>query len=155
MVEKAEGDQRFFFANTKNRSWKDMREFGFWQGGRTEKIVGNVKKVAEGDIICAYLSGHGYLGIGKVTQLGVPGSQWLKTFSDKESLSSETIGSIEDGALPSSEAEDFVVIVEWEPKSARQLADAFKTSGLFASPMTLCRLRHEPTIEKLIDRYQS
>ena len=143
-----------YFANTRDRDWADLREYGFWQGGLTKKINNNVKKMVPGDIVCAYMSGKGYLGVGKVLEKGVDGSEWKKSTKLFESLSPKTKKKIKDGEAPDAEAEEMFVKVIWTDDTVISVeANPLKSSGLFASPMTLCRLNHEPTIDAVKNRF--
>lgn len=141
-----------FYANTRGRVWSDLREHGFWQGGLTKKINSNVGRMVPGDIICAYLSGEGYLGVGRVVEKGVVGSEWKQNSKLIQNLSKDTLSMLELGL--GKEDEEMFVKVDWTDDTCRpDRSGSLKEPGLFASPMTVCRLNHEPTIDKLKARF--
>lgn len=61
----------------KNRSWEDNVKYGFVSAGGRKLFTDAVKRLKTGDIIAAYLSGHGYVGIGLVIDPAVPVKDFL------------------------------------------------------------------------------
>ena len=51
-----------------NRSWEDCRKYGMVSAGQAPKYSKWLQPLAVGDHIYAYLSGHGYVGTGYVTE---------------------------------------------------------------------------------------
>lgn len=49
-----------------HRSWDDNREYGFVSAGQGVRWRNQISKLQKGDLIAAYLSGFGYVGIGIV-----------------------------------------------------------------------------------------
>ena len=67
----------YFFMNTgegsnNGRSWNDCYKYGFVIAGGGKEWQDHVKSLKVGDKVCAYLSGHGYVGIGEVIAEAVP-----------------------------------------------------------------------------------
>ena len=59
-----------FFGNVgdwEHRLWEDSRKFGFLAAGHGKKYSDQLNRLSAGDIVAAYLSGRGYVGIGRVT----------------------------------------------------------------------------------------
>lgn len=68
----------YFFMNTGDdgsndgRSWEDCRKYGFMRAGGNEYYQSGVRSLKVGDKVFAYLSGHGYVGLGEVVTEAVP-----------------------------------------------------------------------------------
>lgn len=135
-----------YYANTGGRSWSDMKEHGFWQGGLTKKIESGVLRLKKGDKIFAYTSGLGYVGVGVIKAPAVKGSEIEKIGISKANLDETTTNQIEKGELTTAQAEEYFVPVEWTEETLIN-DNPFKKSGLFTSPMTICRLRQKSTID--------
>ena len=54
------------------RSWDDCKTYGFIGSGGTEQHQQYAKGLRVGDKVFAYLSGHGYVGLGEVIAEAVP-----------------------------------------------------------------------------------
>ncbi len=54
------------------RNWDDYVRYGFISAGQHPKYNEPMKTFEVGDIVVAYLKGHGYVGIGTVTQKAIP-----------------------------------------------------------------------------------
>lgn len=72
-------DTGYWFMNTGDyegpnggRAWEDCRKYGFMRAGGGKRYFDAVKKLKVGDKVFAYLSGHGYVGLGEVTAEAVP-----------------------------------------------------------------------------------
>jgi len=70
-------DTGYWFMNTgdepnNGRSWEDCRKYGFLLAGGGERYINFAKKLRVGDKVFAYLSQHGYVGLGEVTAEAVP-----------------------------------------------------------------------------------
>lgn len=58
--------------NNAGRSWEDCRKYGFMTAGGGKRYSDAVKGLKVGDKFFAYLSGHGYVGLGEVIAEAVP-----------------------------------------------------------------------------------
>jgi hypothetical protein len=71
------------------RTWDDCYKFGFLSTGFSREKKEQAQHLHEGDVVLAFISGHGYVGIGKVTAPAVPtrkfriGSKSLKQMRHK------------------------------------------------------------------------
>jgi len=75
--EAARQDTGYWFMNTgdgsnTSRSWEDCRKYGFMLAGGTPKHIGYARRLKVGDKVFAYLSGHGYVGLGEVAAEAKP-----------------------------------------------------------------------------------
>jgi|GEM_PF-993233 len=70
-------DTGYWFMNTGDsgnghRSWEDCVKYGFMLAGGGKSWLDQVRKLKAGDKVFAYLSGHGYVGLGEVVAEAVP-----------------------------------------------------------------------------------
>ena len=65
------------------RSWEDCRKYGFMVAGGGKQWINDVKKLKVGDKLFAYLSGHGYVGLGDVTAEAVPFNDFVPSGSNQ------------------------------------------------------------------------
>lgn len=70
-------DTGYWFMNTGDsgnghRSWEDCVTYGFMLAGGGKSWIDQVRKLRAGDKFFAYLSGHGYVGLGEVVAEAVP-----------------------------------------------------------------------------------
>lgn len=54
------------------RNWDDCRKYGFLAAGGKPIWRDAIRKLEVGDIVVAYLKGHGYVGVGRVKAKAVP-----------------------------------------------------------------------------------
>jgi len=124
-----------------HRSWEDSYKYGFISGGQSWEEWG--KKMCglkPGDILCAYLSGHGYVGIARAIEKACPAIEFqhkdkpLSNYPLKSPLMLSVNGDIKDGEFP--------IKVEW--LSVRDKTDAVNNkSGIWVSPQMLCSLEKQ------------
>lgn len=72
----------YWFMNTgdgsnEGRSWEDCKEYGFMIAGGGPKWIGAIKKLKVGDMLFAYLSSCGYVGLGEVVAEAVPQPEFV------------------------------------------------------------------------------
>ena len=65
--------------SSEGRSWEDCRKYGFMLAGGGKRWIDDVKKLKVGDKLFAYLSEHGYVGLGVVTAEAVPFNDFVPT----------------------------------------------------------------------------
>lgn len=65
------------------RSWDDCRNHGFMSAGGGQRYVEGVRKLRVGDRLFAYLSGHGYVGLGEVIAEAVPEDEFVPPGQDR------------------------------------------------------------------------
>jgi hypothetical protein len=62
---------------TGGRSWEDCRRYGFISSGGTDQLQQHARALRVGDQVFAYLSGHGYVGVGEVIADAVPQKDFI------------------------------------------------------------------------------
>ena len=101
----------------------------------------------------AYVGGAGYVGVGRVTGEMIPARDAkVEVAGQLQSLLDQPERSAEGWARAASddpEETEMVVPVEW--LAIRPLDQAIREKGLFASQVTVCKLRDEHTI-KTVER---
>ena len=55
-----------------HRNWDDYRKYGFISAGQKTRFRDAIKGFHRGDIVAAYLKGHGFVGIGRITWQAKP-----------------------------------------------------------------------------------
>ena len=68
--------------NAYRRRWEANREYGFVSAGQNKKSGEAIRTLIKDDIICAYVSEYGFVGIGEVTEEALP----IKEFFRKDPL---------------------------------------------------------------------
>lgn len=81
-------DTGYWFMNTgegdgNGRSWEDCRRYGFLSAGGGPTWQAYAKALQTGDKVFAYLSGHGYVGLGEVTSTAVPFADFIPAGQSK------------------------------------------------------------------------
>lgn len=125
--------------------WPVSEKYGFVSAGGGPFYTKPLHNLAPGNRVFAYVGGAGYVAVGRVTDtaqrlagLVVDGKHVLDQ-PDLPAWMREQAMAAEDDMT------EWIVPVTWTHK--RSLADAVWKKGLFASQVTVCKLRDERTIE--------
>ena len=104
-------------------SWEDCRQHSFICAGGARRYRNIMQNFKEGDIIYAYASGSGYVGVGMVTKTAVP---FRKATLDngKKLTDLELSGTYNDS--DSDDVCDWVVLVEWKKQVEKSQAVRLK-----------------------------
>jgi hypothetical protein len=146
-------DVNVFYTNLGGRSWSDMKKYGFWQAGGTDRVISGLKKIVVGDILCAYSSGNGYVAVGKVLQEATPIGDFLVSTRDGDRIPLLSVG--DEVTLQKARehaAREYCLKVDWG-SGVRDFRDAVTMPGVFAAPMTSCRLTHSETLRLLSEKF--
>jgi hypothetical protein len=140
----------YWFVNVgdgESRSWEDARKYGFVAAGHGVRYSGPLKKLAPRDQIFGYMKGHGYVGFGEVAAKAVMAKDFTPAGSAQRlfdlPLSHEGIRLNSDDP----ELADWAVGVDW--KKAFDASHACRFDGMFANQNIVCKLRDQPTIDRL------
>ncbi|MES2644211.1 MAG: hypothetical protein V4850_32295 [Myxococcota bacterium] len=150
-----QGEQTIWYLNTGGRSWPDMRTHGLWCAGGAVRYRKCAENLKAGDTVYAYESGKGYVGLGTVvtgtavrldafvTEDGQPLSQ--------QSISPTTrLAMLKNDMVHADEAE-YGRAIRWQTTFPSE--EAITKAGMFASPLTACRLRDADTLAFLAERF--
>jgi len=123
-------------------------KYGFLNAGGGSWYWKPLRNLVPGNRVFAYVGGAGYVGIGRVTGKMIPARdakveiagqrQWLVD-QPEPSIGYNDVAMDEDP-----EVTEMVVPVEW--LATKPLDQAVREKGLFASQVTVCKLRDAPTI---------
>jgi hypothetical protein len=123
------------------RNWDDWYRFGFISAGWGTKYRDCIKSLDEGDIVVAYLSKRGYVGVGRVKAVAarirdikVDGIRLLRQ---------PLIAPNADHDLEDDELCEYVCLVQWIRKVPREKAKWKPKSGLFTTPQIKASLESQ------------
>jgi hypothetical protein len=130
-----------------HRSWDDNRTYGFLSAGYGARYRDQAQKLQAGDIVVAYLSKHGYVGVGRVLAEAVPAREFRvgKKPLGKLQLKAPKILHDSDDL----EQCEYVIRVEW--LIAKKREDALWKSGLFATQLVRASLDNQPKTRRYIE----
>lgn len=132
------------------RDWEDRRKYGFVSAGGGHRHGRAMGKLKTGDRIFAFITGHGYVGYGEVTQERVLASEFVpegKKLPLSDLPLTDPVPDFPEGK------EEYAVGVRWletVPKS-----DAKWINGAFANQNVVCKLRDPTTLEFLSGQFQA
>jgi hypothetical protein len=134
-----------------HRNWDDYIRFGFISGGQGLRWRDAMLGFRAGDVIAAYLKGHGFVGIGVVTAKAKPAREYL---AEGKALFEQDL--VCKGILENSDSDalcEYISSVEWVASVNRESAKWKSNSGLYTTthvraslegqPATLCFLENQ------------
>ena len=135
--------------------WDIARRFGLLSAGGGEWYWKPLRNLSPGKRVFAYVGGVGYVGVGQVTGEMMPAREAQVVIGGETRPLIEQPG-LSERFMTGAESSDpdvteMVVPVEWTV--ARDFQHAVSERGLFASQVTVCKLRDEHTIETLQERF--
>lgn len=128
--------------------WSVARKFGLLNAGHGSWYWKPLRNLNPGHRVFAYVAGAGYVGIGRVTGEMIPARDAKIEINGQLEhflLLPELSGWKPGAASEDPEVAEMVVPVEWF--GTRSLDEGVWEKGLFASQVTVCKLRDERTIE--------
>ncbi|MXW96865.1 MAG: DUF91 domain-containing protein [Acidimicrobiaceae bacterium] len=128
--------------------WELASKYGLLSAGGRSRL----RNLKPGTRVFAYMPGSGYVGIGRVTGQMIPARvAEVEIDGERQPLLDQPHPDEEWAERAESTDPDvieMVVPVEWlAPESIREPDQAFREKGLFASQLTVCKLRDEHTIK--------
>ena len=122
-----------------HRNWDDYKKFGFISAGQGKRWKDAMLGFKKGDVIAAYLKGHGFVGIGKITDCAKP---IRKVQIHGKPLLSLTLSATNMAANSGSDEYcEYVAPVEWLATVERNDPPKWKSkSGLFTSRLVRASL---------------
>ena len=141
------------FGDGEHRSWEDARRYGFVSGGQGRWYSRTLEQLHPGARIFVHIPGEGYVGIGTVTHEAVPVSEFEVDHDGetKPILQAPLEAEAMEENVDDAELCEYLVGVDW--KQTSRPADAVWETGLFANQNTVCKLRRQFTIERLLDAF--
>jgi uncharacterized protein len=136
--------RRIHFFNTGEpyRSWDDCRTHGFLSTGHGLRYKKAALQLQTGDIVAAYWSRKGYVGIGRVTAEAVPARDFRIGHKPLEKMKlKKTVICHDSDDLENCE---YVIRVKW--LVAKKPEEALWKHGLFRARQTQASLKNQPTL---------
>jgi hypothetical protein len=129
--------------------WEAGRAYGFVGAGGGSWYTKPLRNLTPGKRVFAYVGGAGYVGIGEVTGEMVP-LRSLEVERDGAMITVMDTPEIPERIRVRAQSDDdevteYAVPVRW--LAQRPVSDAVSERGLFASQVTVCKLRDDRTIE--------
>lgn len=142
----------YYFVNAglgENRSWQDMKKYGFVAAGGGEFYSKRLYQLSPGDEIFVYDKGNGYIGYGIVTTEAMMANDFQTQDGQlfEQPLTEPRMKRIGQSV----ELAEHVIGVDWRVTVEPNHAKRFK--GIFANQNIVCKLRDEATIEFLIKEF--
>ncbi len=135
------------------RNWDDCREFNFLSAGQGPKFSDQLNHLSPGDIVFAYVSTYGYVGVGKV----VKAAQRVNEFRYKGKLLSTFKSKLNGNIFKNSHHTDkseYLVELKW--LDTVDLVDALETNGkyYFYTSVSCSMANQMDTVEWLLSNFK-
>lgn len=120
-----------------HRSWEDCRRYGVMVGGKD--YIRPLRRLEEGDLIFAYATGGGYVGVGRALGKPVAQTEFVEPRSGRRYVDLDL------EAAPNPDWRDVCIPVEW-------IATVDREAGIMkdrAMRGTACRIRQAELVEAL------
>ncbi len=151
-IREAWNHQDFYvsFGVDRYRDWEDARKYGFVSAGHGEWYSRTLKQLFIGARVFAYIPHEGYVGAGRVVDTVKPVKEFNVNMNGAEKPVLECNLNTPDmrNDVDNLELSEYLVKVEWIKTVSRE--KAYKIAGLFANQNTVCKLRSQFTLDKLI-----
>lgn len=132
------------------RDWEDARKYGFVSAGHGAWYSRTLKQLFVGARVFAYIPHEGYVGVGTVVDTVKPIKDFFIDINGvkKPILECDLNTPNMRNDIDNPELSEYLVKVEWMKTIPRE--KAYKEPGLFANQNTVCKLRNQFTLDKLI-----
>lgn len=135
---------------TGGRSWEDCRRYGFLSSGGTEQHQQHARALRVGDKVFAYLSSHGYVGVGEVTADAVPQKDFIPVGESSRLVELPVTAQLRP-AYWESPVSDWCVAVRWAVALPREQA---VLRARFRRP-TFQAIRQPALVQELLSALQT
>jgi hypothetical protein len=124
------------------RSWVDCRKYGFLSAGHGKIWGEQARGLRVGDVVVAYLSRKGYVGVGVVIESAVMAKDFRVNGKRLDELDLVCKRMLENADDP--ENAEYPVRVEWKVSCSASEAKWTRTKGLFTARMARASLQNQP-----------
>jgi len=131
-----------------SRCWEDCERYGFMLAGGGSDWLNQIRRLQPGDRIMAYLSRHGYVGVGEVVSEAVMQRDFVVPSGGKRLLEMPLERSPKPELLDEPDLCDWCVGVNWLATVPRH--DALK---LKARRQTVCKLHDADLVQDLLAHF--
>lgn len=132
-----------------HRNWDDCKKFGFVSAGGGLRFTDPIRTLEQGDVIVAYLKGHGYVAIGTVMNNAVRVSQFI--FKDKP-LSEFSLKAPKMFENEHNSKGEYLVKVKWKKAVSRSEAKWAKNEGLYTTQLIKTSLKNQTKALEFLER---
>ncbi len=142
----------YYFVNAgleDDRSWKDIKRFGFVGACGGDFYTKRLDQLAVGDKVFAYQKGRGYIGFGVVKSEKTIASAFQTVDGLLFDQPLDQLG-LKKNACDPARAE-YVVGIDWQ--KTFEVLDAKSFKGAFANQNIVCKLRDPATVDYLIKEF--
>jgi hypothetical protein len=141
-----------FFVNVgahfeRHRLWEDGFRYGFVSAGYGLEYSSQLSRLSVGDVVAAYFSKKGYVGIGQVVAPSVPVADFRFNGRALSRRMLEGPGLLHDA--DDADKCEYLVKVKWVKKVPSESAHFRKRAGLFVARQIVARLQHPKTLQFL------
>lgn len=131
------------------RFWEDFRSFNFITAGGHPKYSDSIRSFLIGDIACVFLSGHGYVGVCKITAEAVPAKEF---FIDHNGMNRFSVRGNYLNELDNENCE-YICSVEWLASNDRNNFLWDKNANMFATPQVKASMQKQGDTIKRIESF--
>ena len=137
-----------------HRNWDDNREFGFVSAGQGVRWRDQISRLQKDDVIAAYLSGSGYVGIGKVLDT----AKMIKYALDYQGRPLSSLKLRQRDIFNNSESKtksEYAVPINWIRAVPRAQAKWASNKGIYSSQLVRASLeKQQATLDFLSQEFQ-
>lgn len=131
-----------------HRCWEDSRKYGFISAGQGIKYSKQIQSLEKNDIVAAYLSGYGYVGIGKIIEKSVKINEFLV---NNEPLRNFNLVQPNIFKNCNNKDSEYLLKIEWL-KSVNKNDAKWKTNcGLYSTQLIKSSLTGQPKTIKFLE----
>lgn len=135
-----------------HRTWRDCVKYGFIAAGQGSAYIKGLKKLDVGSTIYAYISGHGYVGVGTVTRKAIAIKDFTVGSGNTPLLEMPLKAERPDENKDDPKLSEWAAGVNWAATVPKEQARRFV--GAFANPQVVCKLKHRRTLEFLYEEFK-
>jgi hypothetical protein len=132
-----------------HRQWEDCYKYGFLAAGYGRAWSSQLDRLSVGDIVAAYMSKKGYVGIGRVVAPAVPAADFRfkgRPLSRRMLKGPELLHDADDA-----EQCEYLVHVKWIRRLPQEKARFRRRAGLFAARQIVASLCHQPSTLRFLE----
>jgi uncharacterized protein len=137
-----------------HRDWDDNREYGFVSAGQGVRWRNQISRLQKGDVIAAYLSGCGYVGIGKVLDV----AKMVNHAQDCQGRPLSSLKLRRPNIFDNSDSKtksEYVVPVDWIRAVPKRQAKWASSKGIYSSQLVRASLeKQRATLDFLSQEFQ-
>ena len=132
------------------RNWDDYRKYGYISAGWGARYRDTMSGFHLGDVVVAYLKGHGYVGIGRIKET----AKMIRDvrIDGARLLDLPLIATDADHDCDDADESEYVCLVKWIKRVPREKAKWKAGAGLFTTPMIRASLDGQPKTVRFLER---